>query len=308
MATGTPRPIPPCLAQRGMAPRGRRSRALKCATPAAAVGAAALPHPAPQLPLHAALVRIRAPPACPPRSPLYFGKSVAKELSSSRPPGLSSLVNGWTAQWSMPSWSHGLSFLCCAAGSQPASGAVVGWLGGARLPIGPRPAEPLQEGASTGRPLRLAGAGGQGQGRAAGPFRRPGAPGRLPRRPDAAAGHLHAAMGNPLAPSPSSWAAQFPRPLPPRAAAPPLRRSCSGPHLSASGWGLRAVRTLYVTAGERRGSVLHMHRNALACAGWRPLATTLILRTMMLGGDHAAIEQVAPAPPKHATAAGIGKL
>lgn len=46
-------------------------------------------------------------------APLYLGKSVANELSSSSPVGLSSLLNGWMAQCSMPSWSHGLSFLCC---------------------------------------------------------------------------------------------------------------------------------------------------------------------------------------------------
>ena len=36
----------------------------------------------------------------------YLGKSVANELSSSRPPGLSSLLNFWMVQWSMPSWPH----------------------------------------------------------------------------------------------------------------------------------------------------------------------------------------------------------
>ena len=35
----------------------------------------------------------------------YLGNNVANEDSSSKPPGLSSLVNGSTFQWSMPSWS-----------------------------------------------------------------------------------------------------------------------------------------------------------------------------------------------------------
>mmetsp|Transcript_9385 Transcript_9385/g.42782 ORF Transcript_9385/g.42782 Transcript_9385/m.42782 type:complete len:206 (-) Transcript_9385:38-655(-) len=39
----------------------------------------------------------------------YLGNSVANEDSSKRPSGLSSLVNASTFQWSMPSWSHGLS-------------------------------------------------------------------------------------------------------------------------------------------------------------------------------------------------------
>ena len=43
---------------------------------------------------------------------LYFGKRTAKELSSARPPGFSSLPHFGIAQWSMPSWSQGLSFLC----------------------------------------------------------------------------------------------------------------------------------------------------------------------------------------------------
>ena len=55
--------------------------------------------------------------------PLYFGKRVAKELSSSKPAGLSSGLKAGTVQWSIPSWSHGLSFLCCSA---EAGGARVG--------------------------------------------------------------------------------------------------------------------------------------------------------------------------------------
>ena len=47
-------------------------------------------------------------------TPRYFGKRTAKELSSSMPVGLSSLVNLGTAQWSIPSWSQGFSFLCCS--------------------------------------------------------------------------------------------------------------------------------------------------------------------------------------------------
>mmetsp|Transcript_339 Transcript_339/g.1169 ORF Transcript_339/g.1169 Transcript_339/m.1169 type:complete len:203 (+) Transcript_339:831-1439(+) len=42
---------------------------------------------------------------------LYFGNSTAKELSSTTPPGLSSLVNGSMRQRSVPSMSHGLSRL-----------------------------------------------------------------------------------------------------------------------------------------------------------------------------------------------------
>jgi len=42
-----------------------------------------------------------------------FWESVAKLLSSNRPCGLSSLVKGSIFQCSMPSWSQGLSFLCC---------------------------------------------------------------------------------------------------------------------------------------------------------------------------------------------------
>jgi hypothetical protein len=48
------------------------------------------------------------------RAPRYLGNRMAKELSSSRPVGLSSLLNFGTAQWSMPSWSHGLGLSCCA--------------------------------------------------------------------------------------------------------------------------------------------------------------------------------------------------
>lgn len=36
-------------------------------------------------------------------APRYFGKSVAKELSSSMPVGLSSFLKGSIFQWSMPS-------------------------------------------------------------------------------------------------------------------------------------------------------------------------------------------------------------
>lgn len=46
---------------------------------------------------------------------LYLGNNTAKLLSSSRPLGLSSFLKGSTRQWSMPSWSHGLGFLCCVA-------------------------------------------------------------------------------------------------------------------------------------------------------------------------------------------------
>lgn len=45
---------------------------------------------------------------------LYLGNNTAKLLSSSKPSGLSLFVNGSTCQWLMPSWSHGLGFLCCA--------------------------------------------------------------------------------------------------------------------------------------------------------------------------------------------------
>lgn len=48
-------------------------------------------------------------------SPLYFGNSTAKELSSKMPAGLSSFVKIGTVQWSIPSWSQGLSFLCCSS-------------------------------------------------------------------------------------------------------------------------------------------------------------------------------------------------
>ena len=48
-----------------------------------------------------------------PHPPRYFGNSVANELSSSMPEGLSSFLKGSTFQWSMPSWSHGLGLRCC---------------------------------------------------------------------------------------------------------------------------------------------------------------------------------------------------
>ena len=41
---------------------------------------------------------------------LYLGNKTAKELSSTSPPGFSSFSNLGIAQWSMPSWSQGLSF------------------------------------------------------------------------------------------------------------------------------------------------------------------------------------------------------
>jgi hypothetical protein len=44
---------------------------------------------------------------------------MAKELSSSRPTGLSSLENGWMLQWSVPSTSHGLGLSCCNRHSPP---------------------------------------------------------------------------------------------------------------------------------------------------------------------------------------------
>lgn len=45
-------------------------------------------------------------------SPLYLGNRMAKELSSRRPVGLSSLENLCTSQWFIPSWSHGFSLSC----------------------------------------------------------------------------------------------------------------------------------------------------------------------------------------------------
>jgi hypothetical protein len=48
-------------------------------------------------------------------SPRYLGNSMAKELSSSRPTGLSSLEKGWMLQWSVPSTSHGFGLSCCSS-------------------------------------------------------------------------------------------------------------------------------------------------------------------------------------------------
>ena len=61
-------------------------------------------------------------------APRYFGNSVANELSSSMPLGLSSFLKGSTFQWSMPSWSQGLGLSCCTHSSGGSSGGGEGWI------------------------------------------------------------------------------------------------------------------------------------------------------------------------------------